>query len=131
VTHTIARNQEGFTLVEVMVGFVIVAGAIIMTFQVFSDGLRALNASQTRAYETIAAQHQIDQASLFGRLTEGTKLINEDGVKLRVVTSSVNGFEREQFFLLRPYKLSVFRDDGKDQTEPILETILIAKPATP
>ena len=131
VKYPVIKNEEGFTLIEVMVGFVIMAGAIIMTFQVFGDGLRSLNASQLRAQETEIAQQQIDILAISENLTEGTTVISADGQKLRVTTTQVKGFEREQFFVPRAFKVSVFRDDGKDLSEPILETILIARPTTP
>ena len=32
--------EDGFTLVEVLVAFVILAGAVVLSFQIFADGLR-------------------------------------------------------------------------------------------
>jgi prepilin-type N-terminal cleavage/methylation domain-containing protein len=40
------KRQEGFTLIEVLVSFVILSGAIILSFESYSSGLRTLHQAQ-------------------------------------------------------------------------------------
>jgi prepilin-type N-terminal cleavage/methylation domain-containing protein len=126
-----AHNQDGFTLIEVMVAFAILAGAIIMTFQVFGDGLRGLHNNQTRATEMALAQKQMDQLSLAEKIIEGTTEVSQSDIELRIVVSPVKNVGTTQTFQQRPFKIAIYRIQDKENAEPILETILIAKPSTP
>lgn len=125
------QTEAGFTLVEALVAFAIMAGAIIMAFSVFGDGLRGLKFSQTRSHQTEVAQHQIDLASLAATITAGTKLVTDENVNLRVVVQTVPDFDGGLKFIQKPFKISVFLDDSKNAAIPILETIIIAKPDQP
>jgi len=123
-------DNAGFTLIEVLVSFAILAGAMIMAFQVFGDGLNALHAGQSRAQDIALAQLQIDKLSLTQQLTEGTSSVTAGSSTLRVLIAEIRHTDQQKS-LLRPFRVSVFRDDGKQQTEPLLETVLIAKPMAP
>jgi hypothetical protein len=46
-----ATNEDGSTLVEVLVAFVILAGAVVLSFQIFADGIRRLTGVETRIQE--------------------------------------------------------------------------------
>lgn len=124
-------HDEGFTLVEVLVAFAIMAGAIIMAFSVFGDGLRGLKLVQERSHQVQMAQRQIDLASAATNIHEGTTLITEENVKLRVVLQVLRGFEGDQKFVQKPFKIEVFFDNTKNSTTPILETIILAKSFQP
>jgi prepilin-type N-terminal cleavage/methylation domain-containing protein len=52
-------KDDGFTLVEVLVAFAILAGAIVMSFQIFGDGLRQLKLAQSRALEIDVARQEL------------------------------------------------------------------------
>ena len=125
------NHDEGFTLVEVLVAFAIMAGAIIMAFSVFGDGLRGLKLTQERSHQTQVAQHQIDLASTAANISEGTTLITDENVKLRVVVQALLDSGGGQKFIQKAFKIVVFLDDTKYSVTPILETIIIAKPFQP
>lgn len=125
------HHDEGFTLIEVMVAFAIMAGAIIMAFSVFGDGLRGLKLAQERSDHIQVAQHQIDLASTAANISEGTRLITDENLKLRVVVQAVSNIEGGQKFIQKPFKIEVFLDDTKSSAAPILETIIIAKSTQP
>jgi prepilin-type N-terminal cleavage/methylation domain-containing protein len=123
-------DDDGFSLIEVMVAFTIMAGAIIMTFQVFGDGLRSFKITQTHEQEMIYAQHEIDQLSLADTLGEGVKDVKIAETKLHITITRVK-IEGAQNYLLHPFMISVFRSGEEKDAIPILETILIAKSKTP
>lgn len=122
---------EGFTLIEVLVSFAIMAGAIIMAFTIFGDGLRGLNSAQKRSSEMHAAQHQIDLALQLPALSEGTALVTDNAIRLRVVVEELPVSGAAQNFVQKPFKVSVFSETVNKGTPPILETIMIARPAQP
>ena len=76
-------GQEGFTLIEVLVSFVILSGAIILTFQIFSDGLLGVEVSRAKAQEVISAEQLIGQLSLRADLQAGTMIETIGDSKLR------------------------------------------------
>jgi prepilin-type N-terminal cleavage/methylation domain-containing protein len=123
-------DDDGFSLIEVMVAFTIMAGAIIMTFQVFGDGLRSFKITQTHEQEMIYAQHEIDQLSLADTLGEGVKDVKIAETKLHVTITRVK-IEGAQNYLLHPFLISVFRSGEEKDAILLLETILIAKSKTP
>ena len=125
------NHDEGFTLVEVLVAFAIMAGAIIMAFSVFGDGLRGLKSAQERSHHTQVAQHQIDLACTATNISEGITLITDENVKLRLVVHVLPDFKGGQKFIQKPFKIAVFLDDPNGSAAPILETIIIAKPFQP
>ncbi len=125
------RRDEGFTLVEVLVAFAIMAGAIIMAFNIFGDGLRGLKSAQVRSHQIQVAQHQIDLAATAISLSEGTMLITDENVKLRVEVQALPDFKGGLKFIQKPFRIGVFLDDPKSTAAPILETIIITKPIRP
>ncbi|WP_162914386.1 type IV pilus modification PilV family protein [Taklimakanibacter lacteus] len=46
-------REDGYSLLEVLVAFVILSGAVIMSFRIFGDGLRRLDAAD-RQMEMVA-----------------------------------------------------------------------------
>jgi prepilin-type N-terminal cleavage/methylation domain-containing protein len=121
----IDADEQGFTLVEVLVSLTILAGAIVMTFQVFGDGLRGLQKGQNRTADVRRAQHQIDAHAASSSLAEGVRIVKEEGVDLRIAVDAVPGFTS---VVQRPFKLKVFSVTHEGASNPILETIVMAKP---
>ena len=124
-------QNEGFTLIEVLVSFAILAGAIIMAFQVFGDGLHALHAGQSRAQEIELAQLQIEKLSLSQQLQESTSNVVVGTIKLRLVIAELKKEQQQTVTFLHTFRVSVFRDDTSQHPEPLLETVLIAKSGAP
>jgi type II secretory pathway pseudopilin PulG len=56
-------QTEGFTLVEVLVAFVIMSLAVVTGLQVFGDGTRRLAQVQERQFETAKAREALDLAA--------------------------------------------------------------------
>jgi prepilin-type N-terminal cleavage/methylation domain-containing protein len=118
-------EDDGFSLIEVLVAFTILAGSIIMTFQVFGDGLHSVKTTQLLEQEMINAQQEIDQLSLSDTLEEGIKDVTIAKTKLHVTIAKVK-VEGAQNYLKHPFKVSVFRAAEKHNSILILETVLIA-----
>jgi general secretion pathway protein I len=57
-------GEEGYTLLEVLVAFVILSGAVIMSFRIFGDGLARLNATDRQIRMVATAQDQLSQLQL-------------------------------------------------------------------
>ena len=123
-------GQEGFTLIEVLVSFVILSGAIILTFQIFSDGLLGVEVSRAKAQEVISAEQLIGQLSLRADLQAGTMIETIGDSKLRAAIEMIDNVDTKKSFLQHPFRVKIFSAEVKDAEAPILETILIAKPAS-
>lgn len=65
-------GEEGYTLLEVLVAFVILAGAVIMSFRIFGDGLARLNATDRQIGMVAAAQDLLSKLQLKRVLQPGT-----------------------------------------------------------
>jgi prepilin-type N-terminal cleavage/methylation domain-containing protein len=124
-------EDDGFTLIEVLIAFAIMALAIVMAFGVFGDGLRGLQLAQERSHVIHVAQHQIDLASIAPNMREGTTLVIDESVKLRRVVQALTDFQGGQNFTLKPFKVSIFLDEPNGNSAPILETIIITKSSQP
>ena len=65
-------GEEGYTLLEVLVAFVILSGAVIMSFRIFGDGLARLNAADRQIRMVATAQDLLSQLQLKPVLQPGT-----------------------------------------------------------
>jgi general secretion pathway protein I len=61
-----ARKQTGFTLIEVVCAFVILALVLTTSYQIFSSGLQRAGDLEDYSRALAIAQSQIEQASSFG-----------------------------------------------------------------
>ncbi|MGE3872939.1 MAG: prepilin-type N-terminal cleavage/methylation domain-containing protein [Parvibaculaceae bacterium] len=65
-------GEEGYTLLEVLVAFVILAGAVIMSFRIFGEGLHRLNEADRQVEMVTVAQQLMARLQLGSRLAAGT-----------------------------------------------------------
>jgi prepilin-type N-terminal cleavage/methylation domain-containing protein len=124
-----SSNIQGFTLIEVLVGFAILAGAILMTFKIFGDGLLNLNVSQNRSGEMLAAEREIEFLQISESLQEGSAEAIVKNFRFLITVKRISDLKKSQLFMLQPFKVQIFRAGSTASGEPLLETILIAKPA--
>jgi prepilin-type N-terminal cleavage/methylation domain-containing protein len=122
-------NIQGFTLIEVLVSFAILAGAILMTFKIFGDGLLNLNVSQNRSGEILAAEREIEFLQISESLQEGSSEAIVKNFKFLITVKRISDLKKYQLFLLQPFKIQIFSAGSTASSEPLLETILIAKSA--
>ena len=65
------RRNRGYTLVEVLVAFLILALALTVLLRIFSGGLRSVSVSSDYAEAVIIAESQLTLAGLDERLVAG------------------------------------------------------------
>jgi len=65
------RRQQGFTLLEVVVAFVLLALVLVTAFQVFSSGLSRASTLDERSQALAIAQSRLASAGLEDGLKEG------------------------------------------------------------
>lgn len=66
------QGRDGYTLLEVLVAFVILAGAVIMSFRIFADGLGRLNDADRQIEMVTLAQELMARLQIATRLKAGT-----------------------------------------------------------
>lgn len=118
------KAKDGFTLVEVLVAFVILAGAVILSFQIFADGLRRLSEVEARTKAVSIAKSELARLSSSKNISEGVTRGTTEGVAWKITITPIDG--------IAAFKVEV-RADAGDKTEslPVIETILLDGPAQP
>ena len=66
------RHQSGFSLIEVLVAFMILAMALTVIFRIFAGGLRNVSLSEDYARAELVAQSQMNMSGLDEPLREGS-----------------------------------------------------------
>jgi prepilin-type N-terminal cleavage/methylation domain-containing protein len=124
------REQDGFTLIEVLVSFVILSGAIILSLESYANGLRNLHHAQ----EILDAQELA--RSVLARWQSGDEVIakggkGQTGPFAWQLTVQNPGFESKG--QMQPELIEVKVFNRKVNTNPVasLLTIDFARRATP
>ena len=125
--------EDGFTLVEVLVAFVILAGAVILSFQIFADGIRRLSAVETQTKAVNVARSELARLSASKNISEGVTAGTTEGIDWKITVSPIDGIAANGASTMRPFKVEVRAVDAADKTEgsPVIETILFGRPAQP
>jgi|GEM_PF-4801655 len=87
-------KESGFTLVEVLVSFAILAGAIILNMQIAADGMRRLNQADEKLRALAVAQEVLAEVELDPPQGNEVREGNERGFVWRVEAKEM-GRERE------------------------------------
>lgn len=69
--RTRGRGAAGFTLLEVLVAFAVLAVALGAAMEVFSTGLRSARAAHTHTIATLLAESRLESVGVEDPLTEG------------------------------------------------------------
>jgi type II secretory pathway pseudopilin PulG len=118
-------GEEGFSLVEVLVAFTILAAAVIAGFQIFGDGLRRIGRAGSYLNLVEDARASLDTLSAIepGQYA----IVSARGRDLRIVVSAVAG-DPEPWPLVRPYRVRVWNGADPD-APPLLDTIVMGPAA--
>lgn len=119
------KAEDGFTLVEALVAFVILAGAVILSFQIFADGLRRLSAVEARTKTVNVAKSELARLSSSKSISGGVTTGTTEGIAWKITVTPVAG--------ITAFKVEVRATDASDKTEtiPVIETILLGGSAQP
>ena len=125
--------EDGFTLVEVLVALVILAGAVILSFQIFADGIRRLSAVEARTKAVNVARSELARLSTAKNISEGVTTGTTEGIAWKITVTPIDGIVANGAAAVRPFKVEVHTADAGDKTEgtPVIETILLGRPAQP
>lgn len=126
-------RDDGFTLVEVLVAFVILSGAIILSFQVFSDGLRRLAVVETRMKEVNIARAELERVSAHGTMSEGVQTGTTDGVmwKISIKNLANDPSGKSSRIIAFEVNVDVIEPAGKGKAISVINTIILSRPAVP
>jgi type II secretory pathway pseudopilin PulG len=118
-----APHDDGFALVEVTVAFAILAMTLIVTFQVFQEGLRRIGEAEDLARQIAVARSVLTEAELDPSLAPGIRTGETGGIAWRLTISAI-----AQTGQWHPLKLEVQTSRGPiaDTAPPVLETIVVA-----
>ncbi len=123
MTHRRSNNEDGFTLVEVLVAFAILAGAVIVSFQIFAEGLRTLSAAEARRKDAEIARLEFATARASGTLAEGSRAGATDGVAWTISVQAIEDMAAPGNSSLRPYRIVVSAASGGAAEAIVVDTI--------
>jgi prepilin-type N-terminal cleavage/methylation domain-containing protein len=123
------KREDGFTLIEVLVSFVILSGAIIFSFETYANGLRGLHQAQ----DSLNAQ-ALSQSILSRVLTDDSVVVGSKGAAGQMTWELVvRPIRQGNNSLQTPVviEVHVFDREGREITTAALSTIKIARVAVP
>jgi len=122
-------DRDGYTLLEVLVAFVILAGAVIMSFRIFADGLGRLNDADRQIEMVTLAQELMARLQIATRLKPGTTTGNA-GALGWTITLTPLGERKEMAQGVSLFHARIEVRQGEDKKAPSydLETHLLAVP---
>ncbi len=116
---TIFSNEDGFTLLEVLVAFVILSGALGVIYMMLGSGVFASDTAKNEAEAILIAKSKMSEAVIVGESTEG-----EIG-NYRWVSTITDTSQEEEDGLphLLNIKVSVTWDEFRGEREVAFETL--------
>lgn len=124
-------SQAGFSLVEVLVAFAILAVASILALGGFSQGLAALSRAETDAVLTEAARSLLSTLSVRMELAEGTtRGTTADGLSWSLEVRPQQASPEPAWTQMRAYAVTLRIAEGEELSRGLsLSTVLVARPA--
>lgn len=115
------RRQDGFTLIEVIVAFTILAVMLTALLQGFSRGMDGIEAADERNRLMTSAQNRLEEIGVLIPLEPGVEAGRTDGMNWEVVIDALPAVAPPGLADPPPYDLlsitvSVQNDDGGSDT---------------
>lgn len=120
------RDNEGFTLIEVLVAFAILASAIIIGLQIHEDGLRRLAAGETKNKILAVSKYELAKLNAAPLANLDQRAGITDGVSWKIVVTPAKADTIGQ---LSYATVKVYANIGAELRvpEPVLETIVFTQ----
>lgn len=121
------RNEEGWTLIEVLVGFAILSSAVIVSFEVIAGGLRSL-AKTKHSMEAMGGMRAAIASLSIAHTVEDIRKLQGENTQERFHVFVEELASRNVQSRLRPVLIRItdVEDAGKNSV-PSLETIVIIR----
>jgi prepilin-type N-terminal cleavage/methylation domain-containing protein len=119
-------DNEGFTLIEVLVAFVILASAIIIGLQIHEDGLRRLALGENKNRILAVAKYELAKLNSASLTNLNERAGVTEGVSWRIVVTLPKTVPNGQL----GYAIAkIFANIGTDigEREPVLETVVLTQ----
>jgi hypothetical protein len=123
-------HESGSMLLEVLIAFVILAGALILNLRILADGIRALETARERAAMVAVGRRELAILELRSALKPGALAGNDDeGFAWRIAIGR-RSHERAPPGMAVPFDVRVMIGrEAREDVYPIsLETVLVALP---
>lgn len=120
------RDNEGFTLIEVLVAFAILASAIIIGLQIHEDGLRRLALGENKNKILAVSKYELAKLNAAPLMNLDQRAGVTDGVSWKIiVTPSKTDISGQ----LNYATVKIYANISADvqQSEPVLETIVLTQ----
>lgn len=120
------RSSEGFTLIEVLVAFAILASAIIIGLQIHEDGLRRLALVENKNRILAVSKYELAKLNSAPLTKSDQRTGVTDGVIWKIVVKpSIN----DPVGQLSYATAKIYANIGTDlkEQEPVLETIIFTQ----
>lgn len=119
------RRREGYSLIEVLVAFTILAGAIIVGFQIFGDGLRRVSHADSRIATLNQARLILET---FVPERPGSFTVPASNGRQLIVSAQLMKSDSSNMPPMRPYLVRI-SDSAADDAPPLLQTIVFGAAA--
>lgn len=130
MTDATSARQDGSALIEVLVGFVILAGVIAMSFQVLSGGVRRLAAVEPRLNAIAVARSELARLSSLDALEAGTmEGGTASGTRWKIILTSLP-LGAPGWTVVRPFRAQVWVGDGGEK-DPLLDAVVFLQQRAP
>ncbi len=131
-----APPSGGFTLIEVLVAFAVLAVSLGVVFQIFSTGTRASRAAEAYTHATLLAESKLAAVGVEEPLEDGERTGEFDNGfrwRLAVRPYRLDGQERDGAAALLAYEIGVtvlWHDGGGPKSVSLTTLRLKPRPAT-
>jgi prepilin-type N-terminal cleavage/methylation domain-containing protein len=107
-------ENDGFTLIEVLVAFAILSLVVIASFRIFADGVQRVTAVEQRLAEAAIAQSLVDEFRQYGQIQPRPGFL----VSVEKVSS-----DAVDWTTIQPHRIRIAH--SRNPEVPLLETIIM------